>query len=117
MKAQMKLGLGHAVAYAIAGGLGLFLTISLAGCALETGPGDDGHGSVESSGGDNKSDDTTTVPPVAKLPNSQPTTKAGSAPAPGQDPQPSPWIGTATTNEDPGAPVDRQQMGTTVEHK
>jgi|ERR1700722_2950296 hypothetical protein len=124
--AQKKLGRG--IAYAIASGLGLLLTMSVAGCALEAGTGDEGvPSSTEGTAG--SINGAPPAPPVlahvSTGTNSQPALRAGSAPAGGgQDPQPSPWIGLGATGGagagaegDPNSPIDRQQMGTTVEHK
>lgn len=111
--------------YCIVGALGLLLALSLAGCALETGPGDEGHGSKTetvdngtAAGGDPTADPAPAQSHVSAGSNSQ---QAHGGPGNPADPQPSPWIGTGGTenddqNQDPAAPIDRQQMGTTVEH-
>jgi hypothetical protein len=111
--------------YGIVGALGLLLAVSLAGCALETGPGDEGHGSKTGTEVDNGTaggDPTGDPDPVESHVGAGSNTQQGhGGPGNPADPQPSPWIGTGGTdnadqNQDPAAPIDRQQMGTTVEH-
>ena len=114
----------HAVGrYLGVGALGVLLAVSLAGCAFETGAEGDTSSTPTSSGDRTAAGEPLpgALPPaVARTstgtPNTQPGALRGAAPAgPGQDPQPSPWIGT--DNNDQGSPINRQQMGATVEHK
>jgi hypothetical protein len=123
--AQQKQSLSRRIAYAIAaGGFGVLLSFSLAACALETGEGDST--STTAVGGE-KAPPVETAPSTVTrttTPNSQPGPAARGAAPPsgpggGEDPQPQPWIGTdnADNADQQGSPLDRQQMGTTVEHK
>jgi hypothetical protein len=119
----------HGIAFAIgryligAAGLGALLAMSVAGCALETASEGDSS-SAAAAGGDKTTVGTPApgaLPPAvrASTPNSQPGALRGAAPAGGpgggEDPQPSPWIGT--DNAAQGSPIDRQQLGASVEHK
>jgi hypothetical protein len=108
--------------YGIVGALGLLLAVSLAGCALETGPGDEGHGSktdtTEVDNGTATGGEGTPDPAESRISAGSNAQQGHGGPNNPADPQPSPWIGTDNDdqNQDPAAPIDRQQMGTTVEH-
>jgi len=107
------------------GTLGLLLgALLLSGCALQTGTGEDGHeGSAASASTDDPSaaaapgsgEGNLLLGHLVAAPSATPT----ASPAPlrnipnPQDPQPSPWVGTNGTSS--AAPVDRQQLGVTVE--
>ena len=120
---QQQYTVRRLIAHLVAGGLGILLTISLAGCALETAT--EGDTSATAAG-----DKTVGVGTVAGAlpatitrpsPNSQPGAARGAAPTTGpgggEDPQPSPWIGTDNAALNLNGPLDRQQLGVSVEHK